>query len=166
MRTIHEERSSGHGLEAEVRRFQELMMDLGRRRPMRDPLSAMCEEGQLTPPQVHAVVWLGRDGLLTMGELARLVGITEKTITGLVDRLEEAGYLERVRDQGDRRVVRARLTPKGEGAYRELDGHLREKLTRLLGLLDAADRKALYRIVEKLSHRLEAEAAAPETKKP
>jgi len=164
MRTIKAGRSSESGLEQEVRRFRELMIAMSRRRPMRDPLSAMCEEGQLTPPQIHAVIWLGQDGPLTMGELARRVGITEKTITGLVDRLEEAGYLERERDRGDRRIVRARLTEKGGATFRDLDAHLRGKLTRLLGLLDAADRKALYRILEKLAHRLEAEAARTEAK--
>lgn len=138
------------GLDADVERLRELLVTLARRASLRDPVAAMCEEAQLTPPQIHAVMWLGHEGPLTMGELAHRVAITEKTITGLVDRLTAQGYLERVRDAEDRRVVRARLTARGETTYRELDAHVTGKLSRVVRRLDAADRKALFRILEKL----------------
>jgi len=150
---------------SDARRLRELLVEIARRRSLRDPVASMCEEAQLTPHQIHAVMWLGQDGPLTMGELARRVGITEKTITGLVDRLEQQGYLGRERAQDDRRVVRARLTGKGAEVFRDLDAHIQEKLTRLLGLLDPADRKALQRLLEKLARRLSEEATS-EVKKP
>src|SRR5215212_5612336 len=89
-------------LDADVRRLRELVIAVSRNASLRDPIAGMCEEAQLTPPQIHAVMWLGLDGPLTMGELAKRVGVTEKTITGLVDRLEAAGYLARERDREDR----------------------------------------------------------------
>jgi len=143
----------GHALDADARRVRDLVIAGSRKASLRDPVAAMCEEQQLTPPQIHAVMWLGQDGPLTMGELAGRVGVTEKTITGLVDRLEAAGHLARERDGADRRVVRARLTPRGEAAWRDIDRHLHDKLTALLGLLDGDDRKALFRILEKLAGR-------------
>jgi DNA-binding MarR family transcriptional regulator len=166
MRNTSASGKSDPRIEADARRFRELVTALSRRASLRDPVAAMCEEAQLTPPQIHAVVWLGQDGPLTMGEVARRVGVTEKTITGLVDRLEAAGYLERERDREDRRVVRARLTKRGADVYREIDAHLNAKITGLLRLLDTDDRKALFRILEKLLHRREAAAAAAEAKKP
>jgi DNA-binding MarR family transcriptional regulator len=91
-----------------------------------------------------------------MGELARRVWVTEKTVTGLVDRLERDGYLARERDATDRRVVRVRLTPAGATLYRRIDGDVERSVAGLLALLDAPDRKALARIVDKLVARLSA----------
>ena len=44
-------------------------------------------------------------GHMTAGELARATGLTTASITGVVDRLEEAGYVTRERDPHDRRRV-------------------------------------------------------------
>jgi DNA-binding MarR family transcriptional regulator len=86
-----------------------------------------------------------------MGDLARRVAVTEKTITGLVDRLERDLLVQRLRDGADRRVVRVKLTARGARLARRLDAEVLEKLTRLMGLLDAADRRDLFRIIGKLT---------------
>lgn len=142
-------------LVGDVAHLQQLLYALGRRRSLRDPIASTCEELQLTPPQVHALLWLGQDGQLTMGELARRLGVTEKTVTGVVDRLERAGHVQRERITLDRRVVRCRLTPTGQETYQRLDGFLHEGMLHVLGMLDGSDRKALFRILEKVVRRLE-----------
>ena len=48
---------------------------------------------------------LSFSGQLTAGQLARATGLTTASITGVVDRLEEAGYVRRERDARDRRRV-------------------------------------------------------------
>ncbi|HTT51982.1 MAG TPA: MarR family transcriptional regulator [Streptosporangiaceae bacterium] len=48
-------------------------------------------------------------GQMTAGELARETGLTTASITGVLDRLEEAGYVRRERDPQDRRRVVVRL---------------------------------------------------------
>jgi len=53
------------------------------------------------------------DAGVGIGELARAAGVTPRNVTGLVDTLERAGYVERVPDQRDRRSVQARITPAG-----------------------------------------------------
>ena len=52
---------------------------------------------------------LSFSGQMTAGELARATGLTTASITGVVDRLEEAGYVRRDRDPRDRRRVVIRL---------------------------------------------------------
>jgi len=52
---------------------------------------------------------LSFNGRMTAGELARATGLTTASITGVVDRLEEAGYVRRERDPRDRRRVVIRL---------------------------------------------------------
>jgi DNA-binding transcriptional ArsR family regulator len=52
---------------------------------------------------------LSFSGEMTAGELARQTGLTTASITGVADRLEEAGYVRRERDPKDRRRVVIRL---------------------------------------------------------
>jgi len=146
--------SERHRGREEALRLREVVLDLGRRRSLRDPIASACEEMQLTPVQIHAVFWLGHDGPLAMGELARRVGTTEKTLTGVVDRLEREGYVQRERDAADRRLVRVRLSQRGEDAYRRIDGLVNDKVAELLALLDPPERRALFRILEKLHDRI------------
>src|SRR6201995_3048729 len=54
---------------------------------------------------------LALGGHLTAGELAKQTGLTTASITGVLDRLEEAGFVRRERDPGDRRRVIVRLNP-------------------------------------------------------
>src|SRR5262245_29416865 len=48
---------------------------------------------------------LERSGPLTAGELAERTGLTTGAITGVIDRLEKAGFVQRAKDPGDRRRV-------------------------------------------------------------
>jgi DNA-binding MarR family transcriptional regulator len=142
-------------LTEDVARMRQLLTTLGRKRSLRDPLASACEQMQLTPSQVHALMWLGQDGALTMGELARRIGITEKTVTGVVDRLEREGLVQRERSAADRRVIHCALTTTGQQTYQRLDRMLQEQLGLFLELLDATDRKALFRLLERLVWRLD-----------
>ncbi len=144
-------------LEAQARRLRKLLVELSRRRPLRDPIAAACQDLDLTPAQIHILLWLGNDGPMTMGELARAVAVTEKTITGVVDRLERDLLVLRERDPADRRVVHVRLAPRGAALYRRMDQGIASKLAKLLGLLEAQDRERLVRMVEKLTAKLAAE---------
>jgi DNA-binding MarR family transcriptional regulator len=143
-------------IERDARAVRERLIALARRRSLRDPVAASCEALGLTAPQIHALLWLGHDGPLTMGELARRISVTEKTVTGIVDRLERDGFLHRERDRDDRRVVRARATGRGAAVSRDIEGGVTEKLAALLALLAPGDRRALVGILERLAERLEA----------
>ncbi|MBJ6764248.1 MarR family transcriptional regulator [Myxococcaceae bacterium JPH2] len=141
------------------RRMLTLLMDLGRFRSLRDPLASICEDLNLTPTQVHALVWLGHDGPMHVGVLAQRIGITKKTITGVVDRLAEMGTVERTRDTEDRRAVVASLTASGtqlsERIARTMDAGVRQ----LLSLMEAEDRDALFGMLERILARLRAHQA-------
>jgi DNA-binding MarR family transcriptional regulator len=51
------------------------------------------------------------DGTVTAGRLSDLTGLTTGAITHILDRLEKRGFVERVRDTGDRRRVFVRVRP-------------------------------------------------------
>ena len=59
---------------------------------------------------------------LTAGELADQAGLTAGAVTGVIDRLETAGYAQRVADDADRRRVRLQVTPAFSDAAREIWG--------------------------------------------
>src|SRR5580692_3862465 len=52
---------------------------------------------------------LSFSGQMTAGELARATGLTTASITGVIDRLEQSGFVRRERDAGDRRRVLVHL---------------------------------------------------------
>ena len=49
-----------------------------------------------------------------MGDLSRRLGIAKPNITPLIDSLRDAGLVERIRSDGDRRVVNIHLLPAGQ----------------------------------------------------
>lgn len=75
---------------------------------------------------------LGQHGPLTPGRLAELTGLTTGSVTGVIDRLERAGYARRERDGGDRRKVLVTLVPEAMAGmsehYREHAEHLQQVL--------------------------------------
>ena len=143
----------------DVARMLSLIEQMGERRPLRDPIATLCESLDLTGPQTHALMRLGK-GPLPMGELALRTGISDKTLTGVIDRLERDAYLKRERDEGDRRVVRVRLTRKGSLITRRLRAHLARHIGELLEFLTAAERQDLFRLLERVRDHLAAPRAA------
>src|SRR5437879_5763741 len=71
------------------------------------------DESGLTPTTTAMLASIGRDGPITLGDLAAYEQVAPPTITKSVDKLEAAGLVERIRDDVDRRVCRVTLTPAG-----------------------------------------------------
>jgi DNA-binding MarR family transcriptional regulator len=80
-------------------------------------LEAIAEVG-LSPQQAHALFNLGQP--LSQRELATCLGYDASNITGIVDRLEERGLLERTIDPSDRRVKHLVLTEQGQAVVDRL----------------------------------------------
>jgi DNA-binding MarR family transcriptional regulator len=60
---------------------------------------------------LHCLNLIENAGGLTAGELATESGLTTGAITGVIDRLEKAGFARRVADEQDRRRVKVEVTP-------------------------------------------------------
>jgi DNA-binding MarR family transcriptional regulator len=61
---------------------------------------------------LHALNIIENSGGLTAGELAAEAGLTTGAVTGVIDRLEKAGFARRVPDPADRRRVKVEVTPR------------------------------------------------------
>jgi DNA-binding MarR family transcriptional regulator len=98
--------------------------------------------------EVLRLLSFSRSGAMPMARLGSLLQVHPTSVTSAVDRLERQGYVARVRDDGDKRVVRARITDAGLRVVEEATTGLndavfarpglgREDLHRLTRLLDA-----------------------------
>jgi DNA-binding MarR family transcriptional regulator len=76
---------------------------------------------QITLPQFDVLVQLSRqkEGLSFI-DLSRRLLVTSGNLTGIVDRLEREGLVQREPDAVDRRIVRIHLTPKGRGMIKHV----------------------------------------------
>jgi DNA-binding MarR family transcriptional regulator len=68
---------------------------------------------------------------VTAGELAELSGLTTGAVTGLIDRLEKAGFVERRRDPEDRRKVFVRPNPENSDRIEPHFAHATEQVREL-----------------------------------
>jgi DNA-binding MarR family transcriptional regulator len=71
----------------------------------------------LTPPQFDVIATLGNTPGMTATELGEKTLITKGTLTGVVDRLVDHGWVERVAHGSDRRCQIVRLTKSGEALF-------------------------------------------------
>ncbi len=82
----------------------------------------------LNPTDVRCVDLLDQYGTMTAGALAEVAGLSTGAVTFLLDRLERAGFVRRVRDLEDRRRVLVELLPQARTLISELHAGLRQGL--------------------------------------
>src|SRR5215211_546715 len=108
----------------------------------------LWREFDLMPPQQMVLGLL--DEPRPMGELAQHMHCDSSNITGIVDRLEERGLVERRAAAGDRRVKLVALTKSGEALRAELDRRRSEPPPELAAL-SQAELKKLRAVFAKLA---------------
>jgi DNA-binding MarR family transcriptional regulator len=66
---------------------------------------AVADRAGISSSDMDCMDFLNMEGRMTAGRLAELTGLTTGAITGVIDRLEKAGFVRRERDGDDRRKV-------------------------------------------------------------
>lgn len=100
----------------------------------------------LIPSHGNLLVHLFGGNALTITELAQQTGRTKSTVSVLAGKLEKAGYLRREADSEDARLLRLRLTQKGEAleeAFAEITDEMHRKIAEELGEKELAVLEAL-----------------------
>ena len=85
---------------------------------------------------MHVMWLLQHHGDLPMSRMAELLDVSFSNATGIVDRMEERGLVERVRVPDDRRVVLVRIAQKGMQALEETEAVKQDRLQAILSHLD------------------------------
>ena len=88
-------------------------------------------------------------GAFTVTEISNMLQVTPAGATHLINPLEEAGYIERLPDSHDRRIVRIGLTDKGTQTAESLISEVQENLIGLVNHLGEEDSRTLIRLMSK-----------------
>jgi DNA-binding MarR family transcriptional regulator len=97
-----------------------------------------------------------------MSEIAERMNHTTAAATGLVDRLEKFGYVERSTSLQDRRKVIVRIKPKGADLVLMIRHDMMDNLTKVMLQLDPHEQTMWLQIYEKVFNYCHAVAACPE----
>ena len=113
---------------------------------------------EITRRQARLLLFLSHKGEVKMTELADVFGVRGPSLTPMVDKLMDSGYIERGTDAADRRVVTVNLTSKGKSILQRIEQNFSAQVDDLLLFLPSEQRETLQEytaefldIVEKLS---------------
>ena len=109
---------------------------------------AIASEFELSPPQVMALRQLDPDEPKPMSELAIALRCDNSNVTGIVDRLEDRGLVERRPGEHDRRVKMLMITERGAQVRAGLAARLDEP-PEALANLSPEDQRALRDIMRR-----------------
>jgi len=115
----------------------------------RASLPVMAAELELSPAQCHVLNLIEPGRPIPMGQLAGALSCDASNVTGLVDRLESRGLIQRRPSEEDRRVKVISLTPLGA----RLRASLIERMTAApptLGKLSVDEQRALVKLLRRL----------------
>lgn len=101
----------------------------------------------MTPSQADVVCQLGRDRVMSQGELATITLVSRGSLSGVLERLEARGLIQRKPSRQDRRRMLVRLTDAGEDIYDKL---LPARVSRMAERFDRLDEQTRGSILDAL----------------
>ena len=109
---------------------------------------------KLTLSQVAILDILSRGNESNMSDLSRSMNVTTAAMTGIVDRLVRDGYVARANDPDDRRVIKIKLTSKGDAAVKSSLENKKRMITRVFGVLPKKERDEYLKILSRIREGL------------
>ncbi len=121
---------------------------------MRRAFDERARSSGLSRPQWRVLTMLRRHEGINQGGLAELVEVEPITLCRMVDRLQEAGLVERRADPADRRAWRLHLTDKASALLEEMRPMAFSLFDDAMTGLDPAERSDLFRMLERIRTNL------------
>ncbi|MFC1921463.1 MarR family transcriptional regulator [Chloroflexota bacterium] len=90
------------------------------------------------------------EGNITMGEFGNALSVPLSTATRTADWLVDNGFVQRLPDPDDRRIVRITLTDTGKKTYSEIDQYIRYRIQQILSSLTKEEQAILLTLVSKV----------------
>jgi DNA-binding MarR family transcriptional regulator len=103
----------------------------------------------LNPTDMECLDLILMSGPSTAGDIARRTGLSSGAVTGLIDRLERLGLVERTADPADRRKVLVRVRSERIGPIAAAFRPLEKRMQALLSRYDEAELKLLLDFTER-----------------
>ena len=114
-------------------------------------LSKELNKGNVSFAQFFLLGYLANENYLTMTDISKKMGHSTAAATGLVDRLEKLGYVQRLHASEDRRKVMVQITKKGIELVERIREDIVGSLVTLMVDLDENEQEALLKTYGKIS---------------
>jgi DNA-binding MarR family transcriptional regulator len=111
----------------------------------------------LTAPQILLLQAIRDCGQVTIGELARVVSLSQATVTTILDRLEARGLVYRQRSVQDKRKVHAHLTPAGAGVLQDAPVPLQDQFAARFAALQDWEQSMVIAALQRVAYMMDAE---------
>ena len=124
---------------------------LGRAALLKDRIiDTHMEPHGITAAQFKVLIIMAQFGVDTPAELCRNLSLDSGSMTRMLDRLEQKGFLARKRSEGDRRQVQLVLTVDGQALADRLPYIGAEAMNELAGAISAQELDTLEQILKKI----------------
>ena len=117
---------------------------------LRGMRAGLTVPSNITAPQLIMLLTIYEKGTCKGIDLSKELRISAPTVTGMIDRLSKAGYLKRIPDSSDRRVINIQLTKKGIDTVKDFFKEVRKRWKSILIRLSSEDRGNYLRILKRI----------------
>ncbi len=122
----------------------------------------LAQHHGLTGPQLLVLRELHREQNGTVGRLAEAISVSQATLTGIIDRLERKGLVQRRRDKTDKRRVMVRVTAAGKRVLQSPPSLLHNSFVEKFTRLAPEEQVKIVASLERLVEMMEPEATSGE----
>lgn len=135
--------------------IEQLFTTMGQIRKLVESQSVeLHEEKRATIMQFSALKFIKLHANCTVSDVAAQLHLSKSSATQLIERLETGGFVTRIIDTDDRRIVRLEITTAGEEEFQKLKKIFFAKLSKVFAHIPEADLKELVRIQSSLVESL------------
>ena len=114
-------------------------------------LSKELNKGNVSYAQFFLLGYLAKEDYLTMTHISKKMGHSTAAATGLVDRLEKLGYVQRLHASDDRRKVMVQITRKGIDLVDKMREDIIENLIEVMAEMDSGVTSAVMEASDLIS---------------
>lgn len=119
-------------------------------------LSQELNTGNISYAQFFLLGYLANEDYLTMTDISKKMGHSTAAATGLVDRLEKLGYVQRLHAADDRRKVMVQITRKGIDLVTRLRNIIAENISGVMAAQSAGREEDIQPVYQQLSEFIDA----------
>jgi DNA-binding MarR family transcriptional regulator len=111
----------------------------------------------VTAAQLNCLLALKEEGPLSPSQIAKIIMVKSSTVTGIIDRLEQKGLAERLRNSPDRRIVTIQLTSAGKKLAKKAPPPIQQKILDGLNSLSENEIKRIVKSLDMITRMLDVE---------
>ena len=112
-------------------------------------------KGEITIQQFFVLEYITHKGQSRMTDMAHYMKVSTAAMTGVIERLVRAGYVFRLSEPRDRRIIKIAVLPKGSKLVDKFNRERRQMIMDLFGKLTQKEREDYLRIVTRLRDAIE-----------